>query len=313
MSFPIICRCLALASVFFIRDLALVNALTVPMPHQHQQIFYRYRLAAADQPVPKEIIGKDDRQAVANGGAYPWSAIGRVFPGNCTATLVGADVLLTNAHCALDYEHGGRQYQAITFQPNIIHGSGADPNEAAKVTEVIAGTNFVESNNYRMQYPGWRGISLGDSAQDWALLKLNRPLGLKYGYWKWRTMPTNELVKDHRHKLAIAGYPYDFHQPNHSQDRGNTLAVQEGCSILKEERNMYFHDCDTAKGSSGSPIFYKSGRNHYMVALNNATGGHNNFAVNLRDLPTFLPSDNQREDINETAAGDELRTTVRRR
>jgi V8-like Glu-specific endopeptidase len=311
MSFPTICRCLALASVFLIRDLILVNALSST---QHQQRFYRYRLTAADESVPKEIIGKDDRRTIASGIAYPWSAIGRVFPGKCTATLVGADVLLTNAHCALDYEHGGRNHAEITFHPNIVNSRERNRNDVAKVTEIIAGTNFEESTAYRAQYPGWRGISLKDSSQDWALLKLNRPLGLKYGYWNWRAMPTDELVTVHKRKLAIAGYPHDFYEPGRIQNRGNTLAVQEGCSILKEERSMYFHDCDTAKGSSGSPIFYKSGRSQYMVAMNNATSGNNNFAVNLRDLPdTFLFNDNPRENASETVSGGELRTTTGQR
>ncbi len=310
MSPPLIYRYLVLISVLFLRDLLLVGALSAQANQPPRFYRYHWAIRAAAQAsanarpthlnLPKEIIGKDDRQTITRGKAYPWTAIGRVFPGNCTATLVGEDLLLTNAHCVLDYERGGKRHREITFYPNVVNGqsiplqgrSANDRQDAAQVTEAITGTNFEESNRYRHQYPGWQGISLGDSAQDWALLKLDKPVGLKYGFWSWRAIPTRELVNDRKHKLAIAGYPYDFSQPGLSHSQGNTLAVQEGCSILKEERNMYYHDCDTAKGSSGSPIFYRSGHNYYMVALNNASNGKDNYAVNLRDLPeTFLPSD----------------------
>jgi V8-like Glu-specific endopeptidase len=314
MSPQLIYRCLVLVSVLFLRDLLLAGAWSAPA--QQPPRFYRYRWPSA-QPthlnLPKEIIGKDDRQTIASGKAYPWTAIGRVFPGNCTATLVGEDLLLTNAHCVLDYERGSKRHAEITFYPNVVNGRPIEGQDVAQVTEAITGTKFEESNRYRHQYPGWRGISLGDSARDWALLKLNRPLGLKYGFWGWRAIPTAELVNDRKHKLAIAGYPYDFSQPGLLQSQGNTLAVQEGCSILKEERNMYYHDCDTAKGSSGSPIFYRSGRNYYMVALNNASNGKNNYAVNLRDLPeTFLPSDRQ-DGPRDNAADDGPHTTTEQR
>lgn len=306
MSPQAIYRCLVLVSVLFLRDLVWVGVL----PAQAHPRFYRYRWSPPPS-LPKEIIGKDDRQTVAGGKAYPWTAIGRIFPGNCTATLVGEDLLLTNAHCVLDYENGGKSHENITFHPNVVDGSERAPQDVAQVTEAITGTNFQESHSYRQQYPGWQGISLGDSAQDWALLKLDQPLGLKYGFWSWRALPTPELVNDRKNKLALAGYPYDFSQPGLLQSRGNTLAVQEGCSILKEERNLYHHDCDTVKGSSGSPIFYRSGHNYYLVALNNASQGQNNYAVNLRELPeTFWPSDHWNNNLTETGADDGPRTTA---
>jgi V8-like Glu-specific endopeptidase len=328
MSAQIIYRCLVPTFALLLRDLVLVGALAAPA--RARTSFYHYRFLP-NHPVPvrvvsprkmsgpenraKEIIGKDDRQTTNSGKQYPWTAIGRVFPGNCTATLVGEDLLLTNAHCVLDYEQKGKNFQEITFHPNVVNGQTRETADVARVTEAITGTDFTESISYRRQYPGWQGISLGDSAQDWALLKLDKPVGLKYGFWNWRAIPTAALVKDHKNKLAIAGYPQDFKHPELLQSQGNTLAVQEGCSILKEELNMYQHDCDTAKGSSGSPIFYRSGGNLLMVALNNASNGQQNFAVNLRDLPeTFrssgLLSQRPGQISSQPPAGDAPRTTT---
>jgi V8-like Glu-specific endopeptidase len=267
-------RCAAVFSLLLVRDFAIMS-----MPVQAQPFMDPTGTAA------KEVFGKDNRQAVALGNAYPWSAIGRVFPGNCTATLIGEEWLLTNAHCAIDYANTGQAFPVITFHPNIVDGRLADPHDVARVTAITTGTNFMESAAYRKKYAGWQGISARDSAQDWAVLKIDKPLGAKYGYWHWRLLSSSELVNNHKNKLSIAGYPADFSAQGNPYARGNTLAVQEGCSILKEDRQMLDHDCDTAKGSSGSPIFYRSGQNYYVVALNNASGGGINYAVNLQELP----------------------------
>jgi protease YdgD len=64
---------------------------------------------------------------------YPWSTIGRVegIRSNtnrgyhCTGTLVGANLVLTNAHCVIDSD-SGKLSQRIQFMPNVIDGEYQD-------------------------------------------------------------------------------------------------------------------------------------------------------------------------------------------
>lgn len=54
------------------------------------------------------VPGEDDRLPI-NNRDYPWSAVGRIVYqtaedayGHCTGTLIANDVVLTNAHCAIN-------------------------------------------------------------------------------------------------------------------------------------------------------------------------------------------------------------------
>jgi protease YdgD len=111
--------------------------------------------------------------------AYPWSAIGRIEATKtdgssytCTGTLIGTDIVLTNAHCLMDATTNqpiiGRDQAPdspvqIVFQASMIKGVALD---SARVIDYRYGTNKPQK-------------FLGD---DWAILKLDKPLGSMYGY-----------------------------------------------------------------------------------------------------------------------------------
>lgn len=247
---------------------------------------------AQELPRPKAIMGTDDRQAIAQNLVYPWSAIGQIWPGPCTATLVGESWLLTNAHCVVDYERGTSTLPKITFQPAVQASPLLAVGQVveAQVTEAILGTDFADTATRRAHHPRWVGISARDSGQDWALLKLDRPLGQHYGYWQLRGTPAPKLIQDYPQRLSIVGYPQDFTAGDAAQTKGKTLAFQESCSILSTlHTHIFVHDCDTAKGSSGAPIFYQEQGQYYIVALNNASTGIQNYAVDLQALPMVPP------------------------
>ena len=78
-----------------------------------------------DDPRPNRgfnlVYGNDDRGEL-NSRSYPWSAIGRLdIPGggHCTATLVGVDLILTNAHCVEN--NSGKLIKGLRFRPNLIN------------------------------------------------------------------------------------------------------------------------------------------------------------------------------------------------
>ncbi|MBH8576358.1 hypothetical protein I8752_25870 [Nostocaceae cyanobacterium CENA369] len=140
--------------------------------------------------------------------------------------------------------------------PNVIDKNYED---VAEVEQVYYGTDFKQSSDI--------------SANDWAILKLNHPLGRKYGHVGWKSIPTSTLTHNQK-AFFFVGYSRDFpndrYQKYFSARPGWTASYEAGCSIVSEESGLLLHDCATAKGSSGGPIIGVINGNPYIVALNNA-------------------------------------------
>ncbi len=225
-----------------------------------------------DQPDDKQfrrrgIIGWDDRIPLLS-RKYPWSAIGKVqgvtAEGkgyHCTGTLISEDVVLTNAHCVINSKTH-QLSQKISFLPNVINRKVVDESDIAEVENVAYGTDFT-------------GTNLESQINDWALLKLNKPIGLKYGYLGWKSLPSSNLTSNSNNYIFV-GYSGDFPDTNKEQyqfftaGKGWTASVQQGCNIVREENNVLLHNCDTTGGSSGGPIISVIDNQPYIVALNNA-------------------------------------------
>ncbi|AKG24404.1 peptidase S1 and S6 chymotrypsin/Hap [Calothrix sp. 336/3] len=213
------------------------------------------------------IIGWDDRTPMLS-RKYPWSAIGRVQGFDtegkgyhCTGTLISEDVVLTNAHCVINPET--RQFsKEVFFAPNVINGQVADKADVAKVTNVIYGTDFS-------------GSGLSNQQNDWAILKLDKAIGRKYGYLGWTNIPSSDLIRN-RGKYIFVGYSGDFPDNNRrgyegfTAGLGWTASAQVGCSIVDAKDSVLYHDCDTTGGSSGGAIIGIINGEPRIVALNNA-------------------------------------------
>lgn len=239
-------------------------------------------LAVDDQPYSDDIraiIGEDDRAPVLD-LVYPYSSIGRldwvnadgISLGNCTATLIGPDIILTNSHCLVNPRteriaaDPNTQPERLVFRPALIQG---DTLDWAMVIEY--------------EY-GWEQ-SPEDPSQDWAVLRLNRPLGEDYGYLGWRNLDfTNSQVLSMTNgNLQTVGYAADFPTPQYRQwgAPGETAGQHVGCSIVDvgtgNLAGLLFHACDTNPGSSGGPIFkrFEDGQ-YYIVGLH---AGANEFTV----------------------------------
>ncbi len=209
--------------------------------------------------IPDQI---DDRTPLLS-RKYPWSTIGRVQGTtvdaqsyHCTGALIAEDIVITNAHCVIDPENG-KLSQRIQFLPNVIDGKVQDTRDIVEVVDVVYGTDFKD------------GAKL--DANDWALMKINKPLGRKYGYLGVKSVASSSLIRNQK-KYYFVGYSGDFpsakYQQYFSAGAGWTASFQAGCSILKEEANFLLHDCDTAGGSSGGPIIAMVDGEPYVVALN---------------------------------------------
>ncbi|MGB3642287.1 MAG: trypsin-like serine protease [Rivularia sp. (in: cyanobacteria)] len=218
---------------------------------------------------------------------YPWSAIGRVkgtvndgSNNYCTGTLIADNLVLTNAHCVIDPETGEFSSR-VEFMPNVIDKIYQD---IARVEQVTYGTDFQNDPN-RM-------------ANDWAIMKINQPLGRKYGYLGWKSLPSTVLTRNKK-AFFFVGYSGDFptekYQKYFTAGPGWTASYEAGCSITNEVAGLLLHDCATARGSSGGAIIGVIGGNPYIVALNNAeqkntvTGQDiTNFAVKISTIEQAL-------------------------
>lgn len=232
--------------------------------------FMPSNLTQTDKPYEGDrgIIGSDHRIPMTS-RLYPWSSVGRIVGKKadktlytCTGTLIAENIVLTNAHYVIDPKTH-QLSDKILFMPNVINGNVRDDNDIALGEQVVAGTDFTND-------------SLTNQVNDWAIIKINKPLGRKYGYLGWKSLPDSTLINKNREKLFFVGYSGDFpdpHKPGYqalSAGKGWTASFQGGCSIVEEKAQVLYHNCDTTGGSSGGPIIGLIGGQPYIVALNNA-------------------------------------------
>ncbi|MBD2773041.1 trypsin-like serine peptidase [Iningainema tapete] len=246
-------------------------------------------LSQSDKPNEggtRTVIGNDDRVPMTS-KKYPWSAIGRVQGINadgqgyhCTGTLIASDLVLTNAHCVIDPDTH-KLSKEILFLPNLINGD-VDKTDIAVVERVVVGTDFKDSS--------------GD-VNDWAVVKLNKPLGQKYGYLGWKSLPSS-FFTENPEKVVFAGYSGDFPDPRKKPYQGfnagpgMTAGVHFKCSILGEQEGILLHNCDTTGGSSGGAILASINGQPHIVALNNAEiRGKVNLAVKISFLDRLFGLD----------------------
>lgn len=201
------------------------------------------------------ILGPDNRVPVSS-TKYPWSSVGRVegvtADGDgyiCTGTLVRADVVLTNAHCVIDPETH-KWSQTVRFAPNLINGRLQNEGDRAGATEIIAGTDFRDT-----------GGEL--SPDDWALMRIDKPLGFKYGTLSMSVVSAS-ILSQFPEEFSVVGYSGDF-PPN---SPGETASAHLGCSVRGEANEFLLHDCDTMGGSSGGPVLGKVDNDIRIVGVN---------------------------------------------
>lgn len=167
-----------------------------------------------------------------------FSFIGRLAiakGGYCTASLVGEDLILTNAHCIA--KNGEVIKGSYVFQLGYNRGQ-----MRARSLATIARWGSLNTNINR--------------GSDWAILKLAKPLGKKFGYFGISRSPDTTL------KVNIAGYGNMF--------SSEYLSSHEGCNFRGFESNYLLHDCDTSSGDSGSPMFSCTDKGCFIKGLHAA-------------------------------------------
>ena len=190
------------------------------------------------------FFGRDDR-VLMDTAAYPWRTIGQVTfdsGGACTASLVARDVLITAAHCISE---DGRIDAAGEFVTGAALSGGP---RRARVTDFLMDRDWDQGR-----------FDEGDGADgtDWALLRIDRPLGDELGYLGAAPISADPAGLA-RLRILQAGY---------SWDTGDNLSGNEDCRVLEVfNDNTIAHDCDTTRGDSGSPFLVETEDGYAVIA-----------------------------------------------
>jgi len=199
---------------------------------------------------PMEIndhyFGRDDR-VFMDTSEFPWTVIGQIHlevGGTCTATLIGEDILITASHCINDET---RTDASGTFETGYGLPGGA---REARITGY-----FID--------PEWNDELFSSTddhdGTDWALLRIDTPLGAQLGHVGVRGLVQTEGNRGSQN--------HDLYQAGYSRDTGAHLSGNIGCRMVDVfNDNTMSHNCDTTQGDSGSPFMVRDGEDYFVVA-----------------------------------------------
>ena len=200
------------------------------------------------------VFGTKELRKKIESPTGPYKMIGKLFTTvgkatyECTASLVGPDLILTNLHC-IDALIENNNEGKIAFYPFYKRGKALVGSQVKTYSALFQ----REKNKITYEYDN-----------DWAILTLEKPLGLQLGWFQIAPSTDEFLTSSPKETVTLAGYNFDI-------ERGEVLSAREGCRIREVEAISVLHDCDMVSGTSGGPIFYKDKEGQYkIVALNYA-------------------------------------------
>jgi len=191
--------------------------------------------------IADHFFGHDDRVLVPKDRA-PWKYVGQLVMDSqeaCTATLIAPNVVVTAAHCIMG-ERG------VTAAATFTASDGRN----ARVIAYLVDRRF-----------DYRRFSLGNEqdGMDWALLRLNQPLGERVGFAGVQNLTGQGARAARSAQLMQAGFAWDT---------GENLAGVLACHMVAVHTdNTFEHQCDTTRGDSGSSFFVRRGDNFNVVGV----------------------------------------------
>jgi protease YdgD len=197
--------------------------------------------------ISDHFFGRDDRMLLDT-TVFPWSVVGEVtFESGpqCTATLIGPDILVTAAHCIM-------RERGVRTRGEFLTATGrADGGLKANVIG-----HFLSPRYSRQRFEETREVD----GLDWALLRIDQRLGDELGFVEVRD------VFSGAGEAAVRGV--DLYQAGFSWDTGVHLSGNVGCHALDVfDDNTFSHECDTTHGDSGSPFMVREGESYRLVGV----------------------------------------------
>lgn len=193
-----------------------------------------------------EIIGTDDRQAVPDTRIAPYRYIcqlrtvlrnGYSIVG--TGFFIGPHTLLTTVHNVWDPFVGPAGARVAEAQVAIIPARNSANDSPFGIHRPAA---------ILLPYAGFTNAGIG-RYQDYALIRLEEPVGWKTGYFGITAAPLPDKTDELR--VDVAGYPGDKDLPFTGRQYTSS---EQGIQIDGSGRFLLIRN-DTSKGMSGSPVW----------------------------------------------------------
>jgi len=220
------------------------------------------------------IFGTDDRVATPSRYAKVADSIGLFFSNQsrtvCTAFCVAPNIVATAAHCLSQPDGSPARLSDFMF------ARGYDRlRDYARIEGYASGSSpqsiIMGDFQHRIRPPI-------DAANDWALVRLNRPICRDGGLQVTQMTAAQVATEARASRIFQLSYHRDWTQWR--------LAYSKPCTVSRDFKSvpwtsiapdflsadkMLLHQCDTGGASSGSPILIDRGGDVSVVGINVGT------------------------------------------
>ncbi len=221
----------------------------------------------APEAAPSEAFPAVARTPVPDTTLYPWRANAALLltvPGEsdlflATGWFIGPYAVITAAHAVYPRQAGG--YTGWVSRVEVVPGldgfDGARPFGEAFSDTFEAPTAWQQS---------------GERAQDYAVVLLNRGLGLTVGTYGYATYSANDILSA---GANLSGYLVA--SPDGTEPQGRQWHGAGG--VTNVDSSFVFYQLGTLIGDSGSCLYRNIGGNPFAMGIHTSTVGGNNRGV----------------------------------